>query len=76
VASKPVTVRFESDNLTRITILKVGALGAFESRTVELRPGTYTVVGTREGYRDVRRTIRVGPEGLPAPVAVRCEEPI
>ncbi|MBL8224786.1 MAG: serine/threonine protein kinase [Chromatiales bacterium] len=76
VAAKPVPVPFESDNLTRVTILKVGDLGTFASRTVPLRPGAYTVVGSRVGYRDVRRQIRVGADGVAGPVVVRCEEPI
>lgn len=74
-AEQPVAVQFVSDNLTNVTIYKVGALGAFASRSVELRPGTYVVVGSRDGYRDVRRNLRVMPEGN-APVSVRCEEPI
>jgi len=72
----PVAVRFDSDNLTEVTIYKVGRLGMFTSRSLELRPGLYTVVGSRAGYRDVRRNVRVEPgrEGLS--VSVRCEEPI
>jgi tetratricopeptide (TPR) repeat protein len=76
IAARPVTVAFESDNLTRVTIFKVAELGTFASRTVTLKPGAYVVVGRRDGYRDVRRQIRVGADGLPAPVVVRCEEPI
>jgi hypothetical protein len=75
-AATPVPVRFESDNLTSVVIFKVGPLGAFTSRTVELRPGTYVVVGTREGYRDVRRSVRVGAAGDAGPITIRCEEPI
>jgi hypothetical protein len=76
IAARPVSVAFESDNLTRVTIFKVGELGTFASRTVTLKPGAYVVVGQRDGYRDVRRQIRVGADGLPGPVVVRCEEAI
>ena len=75
-AAVAVPVRFESDNLTQVTILKVGRLGAFDSRVVQLKPGAYTVVGTRDGYRDVRRTIRVSADGGNAAVVLRCEEAI
>ncbi|MCC7257700.1 MAG: serine/threonine protein kinase [Gammaproteobacteria bacterium] len=71
----PVTVAFESDGLTQVTLFKVSRLGAFTSRTLSLRPGAYTAVGSRPGYRDVRRAFRVVPGGI-APVVVRCEEPI
>jgi hypothetical protein len=55
----------------------VRALGSFTTQTVELKPGSYTVVGTRDGYRDIRRTIRVEADGSgQAPVVIRCEEPI
>lgn len=75
-AATPVPVQFESDNLTSVVIYKVGPLGTFTSRTVELRPGAYVVVGTRDGYRDVRRNVRVDASGGGGPVSVRCEEPI
>jgi hypothetical protein len=76
IAARPVPVQFESDNLTRVTVLKVGDLGTFDQRTVPLKPGGYVVIGSRTGYRDVRQQIRVGADGVPAPVVVRCEEPI
>ena len=41
-----------------------------------LPPGNYTVVGTRPGYRDVRREINVVPGAALQPVVVRCEEKI
>ncbi|MBL8201264.1 MAG: protein kinase [Chromatiales bacterium] len=75
-AATPVPVQFESDNLTSVVIFKVGPLGTFTSRTVELRPGAYVVVGTRDGYRDVRRSVRVEAGGGGSPISVRCEEPI
>ncbi len=75
-AAKPIPVQIESDNLTSVVIYKVGDLGAFATRTVELRPGTYVIVGTRDGYRDVRRSVRIAADGSQAPINVRCEEPI
>lgn len=76
VAIRPVPVVLESDNLTEVTLFKVGRLGSFASRTLELRPGLYTVVGARPGYRDVRRQFRVLPDGERTPVVVRCEDAI
>ena len=76
ISAQPVPVQFESDNQTNVVIYKVGTLGVFSSRTLELRPGPYVVVGTRDGYRDVRRNIRVDPAGNMLPVVIRCEESI
>jgi len=72
----PVRVSFESDNLTEVVVYRVGKLGVFERRDVELSPGTYTVVGTRAGFRDVRRELTVMPGAAPAALVVRCEDPI
>jgi len=76
IAAIPVPVNFQSDNLTEVVIYKVGKLGTFHARTMDLKPGGYVAVGSREGYRDVRRNFRVVPEGKMAPIVLSCEEPI
>ncbi len=76
VASTPVQIRLVSDNYTYVVVYRVGSLGRFEQRQLELRPGSYTAIGSREGYRDVRRVFKVSPEGRMDPVVVRCEEKI
>jgi tetratricopeptide (TPR) repeat protein len=75
-AETPVRVALASDNQTEVLVYRVGRLGAFESRELELLPGRYTVVGRRAGYRDVRREVVV-PAGGGAPrVDIRCTDPI
>jgi len=76
LASKPIQVRLESDQLTSVTLYRVGALGAFAAKEVELRPGTYTAIGSRDGYRDVRQTFTVRPGRNLAPIRLVCIEPI
>jgi tetratricopeptide (TPR) repeat protein len=76
LAGKPIRVELESDLQTEVVLYRVGRLGSFDRRQLELRPGTYTVVGTRDGYRDVRKRFTVRPGEHPAPVVVRCEERI
>jgi hypothetical protein len=75
-ADAPVAVALESDNLTHVTIYRVGELGAFTQRQLKLSPGQYTVVGTRPGYRDVRREIAVTPMAALEPIVIRCEDRI
>ncbi len=75
-AASPVRLRLESDGLTEVVIYRVGQYGTFSTRDVELLPGRYTVVGTRTGYRDVRREVVLPPGAPPEAVVVRCEEPI
>jgi tetratricopeptide (TPR) repeat protein len=75
-AGTPVSVRLKSDNLTDVIVYKVGALGKFERVELELRPGKYTVVGTRTGYRDVRKELVVAIDKRPEAIVIRCEEKI
>ena len=75
-AATPIPVELVSDNMTSVSIYKVGVLGTFSSTQLDLRPGPYVAVGVRAGYRDVRLEFRVTPENDMQPVVVRCEEPI
>lgn len=76
LASTPVTVELRSDEMTEVTVYKVGEIGTFASTEIEVRPGRYTIVGSRRGYRDVRETITVLPDENPGPVTIVCEEQI
>jgi tetratricopeptide (TPR) repeat protein len=73
---KPVRLSLVSDNSTQVAISSIGAFGAFSRRDIELRPGKYTVVGTRNGFRDVRREITVAPGQDSQTIRVTCSEPI
>jgi len=72
-AQTPVKIILESDNFTEVAVYKVGKLGRFASQELSLRPGTYTVVGTRDGYQDVRKKIVIKPGQGPMRIAVKCE---
>ena len=72
----PVTVTLESDNQTLVTIYHVGRIQPFITTEIDLIPGTYTLIGSRAGYRDVRMQITVGPDTGDKRYAIRCEEAI
>ena len=75
-AATPMTLTLRSDGATEVVVYRVGRLGQFDTHALELLPGDYTIVGSRPGYRDVRKVITVRP-GVPLPpVVVRCEEVI
>ena len=74
-ATTPVTVEMNSDGLTDITVLRVQRLGLVQQQILTLRPGTYTAVGMRNGFRDVRIQFEVKPGQLNA-IDVRCVEAI
>jgi hypothetical protein len=73
---RPVRLSLVSDNRTQITIPSVGSFGSFARHDIELKPGHYTVIGTRDGYREVRRDITVSPGEEFLTVNVSCSEPI
>jgi tetratricopeptide (TPR) repeat protein len=73
---KPVTVVLQSDGLTAVELRRVGVLGSFERRELQLKPGSYTIIGTRAGFRDVRREITVAPGQAPTALQISCAEPI
>lgn len=75
VASTPLPVRLLSDGATEVNVYKVARLGLFAEHRLELRPGQYTAVGTRRGFRDVRVVFTVAPEST-APVFIACSEAI
>jgi tetratricopeptide (TPR) repeat protein len=76
LASTPIEVMLVSDNLTQVTVYRVDELGTFLNRELELRPGQYTAIGARRGYRDVRKQFTVLPGRDNGPVEIVCVEPI
>lgn len=74
-AQIPLKITLESDNLTQVAVYRVGRLGAFLKKDLTLRPGSYTIVGTRNGFKDVRKRITLKP-GQPLRVTIICREKI
>jgi tetratricopeptide (TPR) repeat protein len=70
----PLDVTLVSDNRTEVTVLRVADLGLFEQTTLTLKPGNYVAVGSRLGYREVRKEFTVGFGKTPEQVVVQCEE--
>lgn len=71
-----VAVEISSDDNTLVSVVPVGELGPFTRRELALPPGQYTIIGRREGYRDVRRELNIVPGQQPAAVTVQCTERI
>jgi len=75
-AITPVEVTFSSDNLSQVSLQKVSQLGIFVSRKMELKPGDYVVIASRDGYRDVRKEFTVAPRSQSMQLTIQCEEKI
>lgn len=73
---QPVSVRIQSDSQTNVTLYKVGELGIFDAKIMDLKPGKYTAVGTREGFRDVRQEFTLMPGTAQTTIVVQCKEKI
>lgn len=73
---KTVHVALVSDDQTQVEITQIGSFGTFMRRNLDLRPGVYTVVGTRSGYKTVRLEVTVRPGVGVQKIRVRCDEPI
>jgi hypothetical protein len=76
VAQLPVSVLLHSDEATDVTVYKVAHLGTFRRQQLTLKPGTYTAVGVRDGYRDVRQKFTISPNGENPVIEISCTEPI
>ncbi|MCY4427870.1 MAG: hypothetical protein OXC05_12690 [Halieaceae bacterium] len=76
IAVTPIPIALRSDELTEVSINRVARLGRFLHHQLELTPGTYTAVGVRSGYRDVRRKFTVVYGQTNPAIEIRCVEPI
>jgi len=75
-ARTTIAVILVSDGMTEVAVYRVGKLGRFQSRELALRPGTYTVTGSRAGYKDVRHTLSIRPDSTALHLTVACNEKI
>lgn len=75
-AVREIPVVLQSDEATDVIVYRVGRLGRFQQRELRLRPGQYTVVGSRPGYHDVRKTFEIKTDTGQVTLRIRCEESI
>ncbi len=68
----PVTLR--SDGRSVVSILRGERYRPFRQKMLELRPGTYTLLARREGYRDKRISFEVPLDGEPVTVTIGADE--
>lgn len=72
----PVAVTIESDNFTQVTLYRNGNLGRFLAKDINLTPGEYTLVGSRDGFRDVRQEFTLVPNTEHQTIIIQCEEKV
>lgn len=74
--NQPRLVTITSDNDTYIKVLGVGLVGEVKSKTIQLKPGTYRIEGSREGYRSTIQEIVISPSATDLSVHVVCTEKV
>ena len=72
----PRDVTITSDNDTYIKVLGVGLVGEVKRKTIKLKPGTYRIEGSRDGYRSTIREIEVSPSATNLSVHIACTEKV
>lgn len=75
-AGAEVKLTLRSDGETEVTLRKVSPLGQFSTKQLALRPGTYTVIGSRNGYRDVRQSFTLKHDTDALDILIVCTEEI
>jgi tetratricopeptide (TPR) repeat protein len=72
----PIAVLLQSDEQTDVTVYRVAHLGTFRRQQLELKPGTYTAVGVRTGFRDVRQQFTLSHDQSAPVITIACTDPI
>lgn len=75
-AKKIINVTLFSDNMTDIAIYHVGRLGKFNQKRIDLRPGNYTIVAQKPGYRNTRIEIVLNHKKNKQNFTILCKDPI
>lgn len=68
----PIEVKILSDNATTVSLRPGTEIGSFHSKTLKILPGTYEIIGTRRGYKQVVHNLEVQPNSEAMEVEVEC----
>ncbi len=74
--NRPVSVTIVSDNKTNVLVRGVGKVGRVHQKTIELKPGKYTLEGIRKGYKSKLVTVQLPLTQKDYSVRMICDEPI
>jgi len=75
-ANQEIPVILTSDGLTELTIVRHMRLGTIKRLETQLRPGDYTFRGTRVGFKDILKTVRIAPNSTTLNLHIVCTETI
>jgi hypothetical protein len=75
-AGAQIQLTLRSDGKTEVTLRKVSRLGLFQEKVLTVRPGAYTLIGSRDGYRDIRRSFTLNHDSAAFEIEIICTETI
>ncbi len=70
----PVTIM--SDNKTYVLVRGIGKVGVVSRKTIQLKPGSYTFEGTRNGFKSKLLQVQISYDQNNFNIHVVCDEPI
>ena len=71
-----VAVRLVSDELTFVSIRGLGTVGKISEKVIQIRPGKYTIEGSREGFRSKLVEFEIEPGSKHFSIEIYCDERI
>ncbi len=69
-----VVINLNSDGNTTVILRPGRSLGRFRTQKIQLMPGEYELIGRRDGFREVRRSLRLDPESEPKTIEIKVSE--
>ena len=72
--TSPVVVNLTSDGYTTVLLRPGRSLGRFRTQTIRLMPGEYELIGRRDGFREVRRSLPLNPDDETKSVEIKANE--
>ena len=70
----PVVIKLNSDGRTNVILRPGRNLGRFRSQKIQLMPGDYQLIGRRDGFREVRQSLRLSPNMEPKTIEIKASE--
>jgi len=74
--NQPLPITITSDNKTFIKVIGVGIVGETKQKTIQLKPGTYKLEGSRKGYKSKIIDLVVSPSTPSLAVHLACTEQV
>ncbi len=69
-----VVINLNSDGNTTVILRPGRSLGRFRTQKIQLMPGEYELIGRRDGFREVRRSLRLDPDSEPKTIEIKVSE--